>query len=170
MKTISPEVLKNLCDAVVKNPRFQPTWILKTDLLETYCNFATRLIAKTFGCHLKGMANQITKYIEKSPEWKEVSFLEAHELARKGHLVVTAKTAFLHGHVAVIYPADKMGTSAKWDCAVPIVCNVGNNNKIVGLNWVFRDKPKIHVWNPKPINQDDLEAIATTDYPAKAWV
>lgn len=147
MKTINPIQLRNLCEGVVVNPRFQPNWIIRTDLLETYCNYALWLIARTFGCVINGTANQITRLIELSPEWREVFFLEAHELAQEGHLVVTARTAFLHGHVAVIYPADEMGKSGKWNVKVPIVANVGNDNKLVGLNWVFRDIPKIYVWN-----------------------
>jgi hypothetical protein len=45
-----------------------------------------------------------------------------------------------HGHIAVIYPVITLSYSSKWKCAIPLCCNIGKENGIIGLNWAFGEK------------------------------
>ncbi len=49
-------------------------------------------------------ANQLVKYFEASPKWKEVQLLELSKLADEGVLVVGGLIEKTHGHVIVVYP------------------------------------------------------------------
>ncbi len=165
MKIIPVEILVNLCNSVVINPAYQPTWVNK--ILWTRCNFSFQLIAGVFGLKFKGMANKIINEIRISPDWHKVDFHDASKLVNQGALVVAVEEGLIHGHIACLCPGETVW-SEKWSLDSPLCGNVGKNNwhPLRGVNWAFALRPDLFVYDPKPpISQDDLITTATTDYP-----
>jgi isocitrate dehydrogenase kinase/phosphatase len=57
--------------------------------------------------------------------------------------VASQKNIDGHGHIAVIYPSRSKVYTGKWNCYVPLVCNIGKENAVMGLNWAFGEMPEI---------------------------
>lgn len=166
MKTIPIEIFKNLCESVVINPAFKPRFLVRWGIFTT-CNFAFQLIAGVFGLKFTGMANKIIRQIRSSPDFRKVDFYDAHCYVNKGALVVAVEEALIHGHLVCLCPGPTVW-SGKWSIDCPLCAGVGKRMGIEGINWQFRHIPDIYVYDPKPpISQDDLEMIATTDFPDK---
>lgn len=128
----------------------------------THCNQAVCAIAQAMGCQaLNGKtADQILDLISESPEWSDVPFERAQDLANQGSLLIAGlKSKDLndqHGHVVVIRPG-KPCQSGKWGLT-PRCVNIGKNDFLaraqsgplvmmpVGLNDAFIPMPKIWVW------------------------
>lgn len=87
------------------------------------------------------LANEMCDVLKN--KYIKVSYEDA--IREKCNLYIAAlKNPIGHGHVAIIYPSDTVVFSKKWDCKVPLVCNVGKTNGVMGLNWAFSDKPDIY--------------------------
>jgi predicted transcriptional regulator len=137
--------LVDACCEAYDNPAFQP----KDGV--TYCNQAVQYVAEkmNYTRFNSKLANQIVQLMEEAEEWREIPIKEAQINANQGRFVVAGLEENPHGHVVVVRPG-LMGTSGKWGIQVPKVLNVGKENFIAkGLNWAFREKPKVFVLERK---------------------
>jgi hypothetical protein len=128
------QTLTNAQDAAMKNKNFQPG-----AGGATHCNQATCSVARAVGAPMGPLtdahgtpllANQIGANLAKSGSgYHQVSADEAQKLANQGKLVVVAGP----GHVATVRP----DTGQKVPGRGPIIANVGRNNGVMRLNYVF---------------------------------
>lgn len=115
---------------------------------ETFCNMAVQDVARSMGCkELDGrMANEIYEYISAAKTWSTIPMVDAQLLANGGSFVLAAQRGDHHGHVCVVRPGTAKW-SAKWNCSVPSIMNVGQRNFIsLGVNWAFMTEPNFYVW------------------------
>ena len=155
-------ILRTHCEEAVE--RFQPA-DLDGDptTIETQCNFALNWLAIKMG-H-KGFpggskykpvltANEIAKQLKTDPDFvklertdiSDVGYIAKRE-ADQGKLVIAARAADPHGHVAVVLPGGELVRSRKWGGELcPQLANVGRNNGLVGANWAFGSKPEYYLW------------------------
>lgn len=129
---------QSLCKDVVGKPEFQPT-----PDGTTHCNQGLTTIAREFGVdNFEGkLANQLIDEIAVHPQWAACSADEAHAWAMQGKLAIACVKENPHGHVATVYPGDKV-MSGKWGKEVPQVANVGKKNDIFGENFAFHEEPQ----------------------------
>jgi hypothetical protein len=124
--------------AIVKNPAFAPR------NGQTFCNFATQLIAEGFfgTDSLNGLtANAIHAKVSK--EWRKVGAEDAVNFA-KHSFVLASQAGEQHGHIATVLPLPLVA-SGKWGKSVPQVANVGTRNGIMGVNFAFASEPEYFV-------------------------
>jgi hypothetical protein len=69
----------------------------------------------------------------------------AYNLANAGYLIYAAQHGDIHGHLCAIYPIQELVTSGKLGCQVPMVNNIGKENKVFGLNWAFSEMPDFYL-------------------------
>ena len=129
---------QSLCKDVVATPEFQPT-----PDGTTHCNQGLTRIAREFGVdNFEGkLANQLIDQISQDPKWAACDADEAWNWAMQGNLAIACVKEAVHGHVATIYPAEKVA-SGKWGMSVPQVANVGKKNEIFGENFAFHEPPQ----------------------------
>ena len=141
--------LKEILDAVRNQPDLKPHDGI------TYCNIAIDRILGLMGIPriinpLTGqphLANSMIDAFEHSPtRWGEVNGFMAHSCADMGVLAIAAQKADGHGHVAPVYPSEKMVYSPSWGKDVPYLSNVGRKNAIMRASQCFRGEPKYYAF------------------------
>lgn len=157
--------LKEILDAVRKQPDLMPVVDKDGHVVRTFCNVALdrilglcgvpRMVNKLNGQPL--CANDMVEYMQNSTTvWSEVNGDVACARASQGILVVAAQhsdTANGHGHVAAVYPAPQEH-SGSWGKDVPMLNNIGRPNKKGEANQVwkaslcFRTEPKYFSVHP----------------------
>lgn len=132
-RTMNKENLVRICTAVTTDPKF----VARDG--KTYCNLAFMEVAAEMGCDVfRGMmANQIIDYVSKAKDWRRVTGEEAHEHARRGGLGVASRKGRPHGHVAAVFPGERMLFSGSLNKYVPLVANVGKKNGIMKASEAF---------------------------------
>ncbi len=125
--------LREACDAAIYNPLFAPAGGV------THCNQAAQEIANAMGVtDIDGMmANEQAAALAGAPNWRSDTMERAAAHALKGGLAFAVLVDYPHGHITAIYP-DPMEQSGSWACEVPIVANVGRENKRCKLSAAFR--------------------------------
>lgn len=142
--------LREQMDKVREDPAFAPAEGV------TFCNLATFRLLQNLGFpHFWNekkerpmVANECVDFCEGNPDKfsKFYNPAKAHALANLGHLVLAAIKDMPHGHIAPIYPVMESVTSGKWPGQkIPKVSNVGEENKVMGLNYAFRDMPNFYL-------------------------
>ena len=127
--------LKAACDKAVTEPAFQPH---KTEwgTLETHCNQAVVEIAGEMGIEIPLLlANELCDLF--AEKWEKVSPGNAVQIAMLGGIAVAAKKFTDHGHVAIIYPV-QMQHSETYCQNVPVVANVGKENRVMRVSEAFK--------------------------------
>lgn len=142
--------LEIVCQGVLLEPAFEPGYPVPG---VTHCNEALHricLLAFEYG-GFKGLtANRIADKVEKDVEWTEIGPNEAHLSAEGGRLAIASwrnPDPKRSGHCAVVHPG-AMTFSGKWAAFVPLVCNVGSKNAVMGANWAFHKRPRYFLWDP----------------------
>lgn len=151
-------LIDSICDTYDR-PDLAP----KTDGT-TFCNVAVSAVATAMGCgQLAGKtADQMIAFLTTSPDWSEIPFEKAQDMANQGSLLIAGLDSKAlkqgHGHVVVIRPG-KPTYSGKWG-PTPRCLNVGAENFLArakrgpltnqpcGINQAFVDKPKFWAWRP----------------------
>ena len=135
--------LKAACDAAIANPAYQPK---KTEwgTLETHCNQAVVEIAGKMGVGLPLVcADELCDLF--AQKWELVSPENAVQIALFGGVCVAGRKFTGHGHVAVVYPA-QMQFSATYQKAVPVLANVGKENRVMRVSEAFREAEAPDYW------------------------
>lgn len=142
-------VLKKVMDDAVNAPELQPS------KGQTFCNIGAFRIAKDLGYNYfwdeakvrPMLANECVDFMEKNPALFSKLFnpLTAWDMANNGYLVFAALKDVPHGHIVAVYPSQEMVTSGKWDCQVPLVANIGKENKVCGTNYAFKEIPNFYL-------------------------
>jgi RHS repeat-associated protein len=108
---------------------------------DTFCNFGVQQILEAGDDRtLDGMtAAKMTKYLGNTENATALSFEDAVGYAKDGATVVFAEP----GHVVVVAPADMERPGNSWRTAtgeqqVPVVFNVGKENKLMRLDQAWR--------------------------------
>lgn len=138
-----PWQLLDILYQVFDNPMYKPR------NGTTYCNLAVYDVLKGYGCKSFPtglMANGMFDYLSSTNLWGGVGIDQCQELANKGALIVASEKGKPHGHICVIRPG-LAKYSTNWKINAPSVMNVGRENFISkGLNFAFRDIPKMFIW------------------------
>jgi hypothetical protein len=131
---------------------------------QTFCNVAANRIATAMGCKdlAAKTADEICAFVATSPDWSEIAFDRAQDLANQGSLVFAMASSTMleqsHGHICAIRPGLPKN-SGKWGLC-PSVINIGGVNFLaraksgpligmpVGLNEAFVPLPKLYAWRP----------------------
>lgn len=120
---------------------------------------ATAAIAKAVGAPLppltdaKGNAlpanDAAAKLAASGSGYREVSPEEAQKLADGGALVIVAwSNPDGAGHLATVRPTGVSGDDVHAGSRPPIINNVGVDQAVEGVNWVFRKSATIHYYTP----------------------
>ena len=145
--------LKEILDTVRQQSDLIPVRGLDGNVVKTFCNIALdrtltlvglpRMVNKLNGWPL--CANDMIETMRNSPSmWTEVSGDTACARASQGIVVVAAQSNDSgHGHVAVVYPAPEQ-YSGSWAKNVPMLSNVGKENKVLKASQCFRTEPKYY--------------------------
>lgn len=114
----------------------------------THCNaFVSDVVTQCGFKEMDGLpANEIVKLLPMHPQWSEMPMEKAQEAGNAGTLIVAGILGDPHGHVCVVCPG-RPKTSGRWG-TVPTVASVGERNMIAGLNWAFRNLPKLWAYRP----------------------
>lgn len=132
--------LKEACDTVLKQDDLKPRSI--NGKLVTNCDEGVKRICDLMGhCHFDSEqnANMMIKMLSMKVG-RLIKMQEGFEMAMQGKVAILAVPASPHGHVAVIYPAPKQ-MSGKWMKEVPMVANIGVENRIMKASEAFRHEP-----------------------------
>lgn len=133
---------------LVNDPALEPETKTGPDgrpvVVKTHCNQALSKMLVAAGGYGKfdGMlADDIYLYVkDPSHEWVQCSTPQEATDHALDRLSIACQYDTPHGHVAKVLP--KMTVySNKWGCSVPLLCNVGKSNGIVGANWAFATMP-----------------------------
>lgn len=144
-KVSGAERIRRICHKILSDDGLNPN----RDI--TYCNFAVYKILHHFNLH-NNFWNEKEKRIMLANEMVDV--LESKyikmpikEVWDNPNLLLVAgwKNPIGHGHICVIYPSKEHIFSNKWQMEVPLVCNVGFENRIMGLNYAFAERPNIYL-------------------------
>lgn len=151
--------LKAFCDEAIAE--FPPAVDAKTrEVKYTYCNLAADYICRRMGYigfrDKNGpiLADRICEVLNLA--WVAIDGDTAFKLARAGTLCMSAMSSAelrklpkfkdaKHGHVAVVYPADKMEYSGSWAKDCPILANVGATNGAMRASKCFPAEPKYYI-------------------------
>ena len=121
----------------------------------TWCNYFVREVSawhgwNYFNTQSTDQAGEMVKLISRHNSWRRVDFEAAQFCANRGDLVIAGEvnpTPPPTGHVCIIMPGVRT-FSLKWMCKVPACANVGRTNySDKGINWAFKNKPGIWVWD-----------------------
>lgn len=128
--------LKEACYSVLAMKDLAPSADGKT----TWCNQGVRRIFLAMGKDIFGenelSHDQISKMLT-DKRFSLISGMDAHHKAMAGYLVVAAKFYKPTSHVAVVFPADKMGFSGHWNKDVPMLANIGKKNGVFPCSECF---------------------------------
>lgn len=136
--------LKKICDLVVNASEFKPSGGV------TKCNLAVRKILEGMGIDLffdkKSkrvlLANEMITFIGDHPamfaRYSDTDSAIAD--ARGGYVIMACQRGQFHGHVAILYPKGSEH-SASWGKMVPMLANVGKENKVMRASECFRTEP-----------------------------
>ncbi len=144
--------LRQACDNAIDNPAWRPGQPRAAD---THCNgAAAQIAAEVFDYHEleHEMADQQIQHIRTNPDWREDTMERFSEHAQKGGLCFATLEEYPHGHIAAGYP-DPMEQSDTWGGElVPIIANVGHQNKRCKLSGGFLEaqRPLIRFYLYKP--------------------
>jgi hypothetical protein len=105
----------------------------------TYCNRAFAFIAQGCGYFVSpnDLADTIISRLSFDSRWREDSLERAHIHAMRGGLSVATYIGHPHGHLATFAPLPKEPDSANWGGHVPMVCNIGEENKFMPISEAF---------------------------------
>lgn len=146
--------LKKFLDELVQREEFKPRDG------KTYCNLASKEVARFFGCKdfevpnllADGMYHLLASNL--SGAWSKIDYEFASNQAQRGELVFAALPSWVlggnHGHICALYPA-AMQHSGSLGHAVPMVANVGRaeSHGIVKTSGAFPVKlgmPHFYLW------------------------
>jgi RHS repeat-associated protein len=139
--------LVNAQNAAMNSPAYQPGAV-------THCNQATCDVAKATGAPMGPLtdahgnplkADQIRANLAKPDSgYKPVSAAEAEQLANQGKLVIVAGP----GHVSTVRPDNIPGQNVPGKG--PVIANVGRDNGVLRLNYVFTKSalPEVKFYTP----------------------
>lgn len=136
---MSPENLKHILDSVRIAPDLVPNQPKEGD---THCNEAVRRVFCLAGFpnvfKKNELANSIIQQVKaEDSNFRQVGSVEAWRSAQEGSLVVAGHLYLGHGHVAMVYPTDKMEHSGSWNKDVPMLSNVGKTVGIMKASEAF---------------------------------
>ena len=115
---------------------------------ETFCNIGAGRILEMLGYNdfKKGdeflMANEMFDILNSKYEKVDLDYCRLSIVS--GNIFVACQKGDPHGHIAVIYPHQTISYSSKWQCAVPLVANIGACNGVISLSWAFKLIPNIY--------------------------
>jgi len=137
--------LLTFATAVTKNPAFASKDITGDGKAETFCNWATQLIAEGFfGTDSLNSLTANGIHAKISKEWRKVKAEDAVNFAKSSFVLASQSNATGSGHVATVLPLP-MVMSGKWGRPAPQVANVGVKNGIMGANFAFSVEPDYFV-------------------------
>jgi len=154
---------------IVLDERFAPVYNKKTHKIsKTYCNLAVYQFCQYLHLPKEIFYNKKKKRImtanemydfakEKNDCFLDISKLINISFTNVCNYVITHTDRIIfaiikqnpHGHIAPIFPNEEIKFSAKWNCLVPMVANVGKEQNIMGLNYAFADKPDFFEYKEK---------------------
>jgi len=137
------DLIKLACHKILAVPDF----IAKDNT--TYCNIGTYFVLRELNLNNKFfninkkrimLANEMYDVLDK--EYKRINITDLINRDFEKVYVACVKDE-PHGHIAIIYPDKTLCQSGKWKLSVPLCCNFGKENGIMGLNYAFRYIPDI---------------------------
>ena len=139
--------LKKICDLVVNASEFKPVGDV------TKCNLAVRKILEGMGVDLFFdkklkrvlLANEMIDFIIAHPAMfaRYSDTDSAISDAREGYVIMACQKGQFHGHVAILYPVGSE-LSDSWRKMVPMLANVGKENKVMRASKCFRTEPEYY--------------------------
>ena len=158
--------LKLICDEAML--KFPPKLAAdKKTVLETYCNFGADFIGHALGYNgfrnpntgLPLIADEICSVLMR--DWIAIDGEQAFRLTNSNVWCMSAMSSLeireaakrlnkpklidaTHGHIDAVYPAEKMLDSGSWGKPVPILANIGTENKPKKASECFPAEPKYY--------------------------
>lgn len=136
--------------AAIADPRWAPGQPLPDN---THCNGGAEEIAEAMGyLELLGlMADQQIDVLEQDPRVREDSMERFSEHAQRGGLCFATFRKLPHGHIAAGAPMP-MQRSDTWGEMVPMIFNVGHENKLCKLSggFLLEERPQIRFFLVDP--------------------